>query len=445
MKTLYLDCGMGAAGDMLTAALLELLPDRERIVEELNGLGIPGVKITAEAASKCGIGGTHVSVRIHGEEESEEMYEAGAGHVHSHGHGHEHEACHYSHHEHTHLHSHDNAHSHEHSDEDAREHMHNHEDAREHVHSHHHSGMHEIEHIVEKLSVSERVRKDILAVFSLIAEAESHVHGVPVTEIHFHEVGTMDAVADIAAVCVLMDRLAPEQVIVSPIHVGSGQVKCAHGVLPVPAPATAYILRDVPIYGGEIRGELCTPTGAALLKYFAHRFGAMPVMRTRAIGYGMGKKDFPAANCVRALFGETEDAGDMVAELCCNVDDMTAEAIGFATETFLGAGALEVYTVAAGMKKSRPGIVLHVMCKESMKDEMVMLIFKHTTTIGIRESISRRYTLGRSMENVQTQYGEIRKKVCAGYGVTREKYEYEDVARIARQRGMSVGEVLASL
>ena len=219
---------------------------------------------------------------------------------------------------------------------------------------------------------SERIRKDILAVFGMIAEAESHVHGVPVTEIHFHEVGTMDAVADIAAVCILMDRLAPDQVVVSPVHVGSGQVKCAHGILPVPAPATAFILKDVPIYGGEILGELCTPTGAALLKYFASRFGAMPVMRTAAIGYGMGKKDFPAANCVRALFGETEQTGDIVAELSCNVDDMTAEEAGYAMEALFAAGALEVYTTPAGMKKSRPGLILHVMCRQDKKDEMAL-------------------------------------------------------------------------
>lgn len=414
MKTLYLDCGMGAAGDMLTAALLELLPDQEKMLEKLNALGIPGVVFVCEKAQKCGIGGTHVSVRIHGGEESEEM------------HGHDHE------------HTHETAHAHDHG--------HTHETGETHSHAHHHhSGMHEIEHIVSELPVSERIRKDVLAVFGMIAEAESHVHGVPVTEIHFHEVGTMDAVADITAVCVLMDQIAPDQVIVSPVHVGSGQVKCAHGILPVPAPATAYILKDVPVYGGEIRGELCTPTGAALLKYFASRFGAMPVMRTISIGYGMGKKDFPAANCVRALLGETEGMGDMVAELCCNVDDMTAEAIGFAGEMLLEAGALEVYTVAAGMKKSRPGTVLHVMCTESAKDKMVELIFRHTTTIGIRENISRRYTLARSIQKVQTPYGEIRKKVSEGYGVRREKYEYEDLARLARERGMSIQEILEAL
>ena len=414
MKTLYLDCGMGAAGDMLTAALLELLPDQEKMLEKLNALGIPGVVFVCEKAQKCGIGGTHVSVRIHGGEESEEM------------HGHDHE------------HTHETAHAHNHG--------HTHETGETHSHAHHHhSGMHEIEHIVNELPVSERIRKDVLAVFGMIAEAESHVHGVPVTEIHFHEVGTMDAVADITAVCVLMDQIAPDQVVVSPVHVGSGQVKCAHGILPVPAPATAYILKDVPVYGGEIRGELCTPTGAALLKYFASRFGAMPVMRTISIGYGMGKKDFPAANCVRALLGETEGMGDMVAELCCNVDDMTAEAIGFAGEMLLEAGALEVYTVAAGMKKSRPGTVLHVMCTESAKDKMVELIFRHTTTIGIRENISRRYTLARSIQKVQTPYGEIRKKVSEGYGVRREKYEYEDLARLARERGMSIQEILEAL
>ncbi len=442
MKTLYLDCGMGAAGDMLTAALLELLPDREKVIGELNALGIPGVEMVCEKAEKCGIGGTHISVRVQGVEESEEMHGHGHGHEAEHDHDHAHEAEH--HHDHDHAHEAEHHHDHDHAHEAEHHHDHGHTHEAEHAH-HHHSGMHEIEHIVSGLPLSERIRKDILAVFGMIAEAESHVHGVPVTEIHFHEVGTMDAMADITAVCVLMDRLAPDQVIVSPVHVGSGQVKCAHGILPVPAPATAYILKDVPIYGGEIMGELCTPTGAALLKYFASRFGAMPVMRTLAIGYGMGKKDFPAANCVRALLGETEGTGDTVAELVCNVDDMTAEAVGFASEMLLEAGALEVYTVAAGMKKSRPGTVLHVMCTESMKGKMVELIFKHTTTIGIRENISRRYTLARSIRKVQTPFGEVRKKISEGYGATREKYEYEDLARIARERGMSIQEVAESL
>lgn len=413
MKTLYLDCGMGAAGDMLTAALLELVPNRDEFLLELNNLGIPGVTFCGEVSSKCGIQGTHITVKVDGEEECGEMY--------SHSHEHEH------------------SHSHEHSHEHTHEHFHDEE------HIHHHSSMHEIEHIVEDLSVSEKAKSDILAVYSLIAEAESHAHGVPVTEIHFHEVGTMDAIADVTAVCVLMERLAPEQVIVSPVHVGSGHVKCAHGILPVPAPATAYILRDIPIYGGGIKSELCTPTGAALLKHFATKFGDMPVMRTSAIGYGMGKKDFTAANCVRALIGETEDSGDMIVELCCNLDDMTAEAVAFAEEQFFASGALDVYIVSAQMKKSRPGVLLCVICREKDKETMAGLIFRHTTTLGIRENISRRYTLTRTIETISTDFGNVRKKVSTGYGVAREKYEYEDIARIAKEQGMSLADVIACI
>ena len=387
MKTLYLDCGMGAAGDMLTAALLELLSNPDEFIEKLNALSIPGVQFKKENAVKCGITGTRFSVIVDGAEESEEMYE----------------------------------HSHE--------------------HGHHHSSMNDIEHIIAHLELPSKVRDDILAVYGLIAEAESHVHGRPVTDIHFHEVGTMDAIADVTAVCMLMNEISPGEVVVSPIHVGSGHVKCAHGILPVPAPATACILQGVPIYGGSVQGELCTPTGAAILKHFATRFGDMPVMRTLAIGYGMGKKDFGMANCVRALLGETEDKGDTVLELSCNVDDMTAEAIGFATERLFEGGAYEVFTVAIGMKKSRPGTLIRVMCSEQNKEKIVGLLFRHTTTIGVRQSVTQRYVLERKIETVQTPYGEVRRKVSSGYGVHRMKYEHDDLARIAREQNISLDEV----
>ena len=448
MKTLYLECGMGAAGDMLTAALLELMPDPEAAVAELNGLGIPGVQFSKEAVSKCGIGGTHMTVKVHGEEESEEMFHHHhEHHDHLHEHEHDHESACHEHHDHLHEHE-DHEHTHEHHHEHAHEHTHEHThepgDAG-HTH-HHHSSLHDIEHIVcGHLNIPEQVKQDVMAVYGLIAEAESHAHGVPVTEIHFHEVGTMDAVADITAVCLLMNKIAPDQVIVSPVHVGSGHVHCAHGILPVPAPATAYILNGVPMYGGAVKGEFCTPTGAALLKHFATRFGDMPVMRTEAIGYGMGKKDFEQANCIRAMLGETEDAGDSVLQLECNVDDMTAEELGFAMETILAAGALEVYTVPVGMKKSRPGTLLSVLCHEDQKEKLVRVIFQNTTTIGVREHSCSRYTLKRSFETVQTPYGEVQKKISSGYGVTREKYEYEDLARIAREQGISLAEVRKSI
>ena len=422
MKTLYLDCGMGAAGDMLTAALLELLPNPNEFMDRLNALSVPGVQFKKEPAVKCGITGTHISVLVDGAEESEEMY------------GHHH-------HEHHHSHDHEYNHDHHHHHEDDHEHTHDHGHDPHHEHAHHHhSGMHEIEHIISHLNLSGKVREDVLAVYGLIAEAESHVHGTPVTEIHFHEVGMKDAIADVTAVCLLMDELSPDEVVVSPVHVGSGQVKCAHGVLPVPAPATAYILRDVPIYGGSIRGELCTPTGAALLKHFATRFGDMPVMRMQAIGYGMGKKDFQWANCVRAMLGETTDQTDTVSELSCNVDDMTAEAIGFATECLFEGGAYEVYTVPIGMKKSRPGTLIRVICAEADKEKIVGLLFKHTSTIGVRETVTRRYVLNRKIETVQTPYGEVRRKASDGYGTSRTKYEYDDLARIAKERNISLDE-----
>lgn len=409
MKTLYLDCSMGAAGDMLAAALLELLPDPDAFVAELNALAIPDVKFSRETSVKCGITGTHLQVTVHGEEEG--------AHDHHYAHSHDH------HHDHEHAHHHNHAHSH-----------------------HHHASLHDIEHIVRgHLSLPTAVADNVMVVYHLIADAESKAHGKPVSEIHFHEVGTMDAIADITAVCLLMHRLAPDEIIVSPVHVGSGQVHCAHGILPVPAPATATILQDVPIYGGSIQGELCTPTGAALLKHFASRFGEMPVMRTSAIGYGMGKKDFPAANCVRALLGERSAASDDVIELCCNIDDMTGEAIGYAFDKLFAAGALDVYTIPIGMKKSRPGHLLHVICREADKDALVRALFAHTTTIGIRENRFRRYTLDRRIETIETADGPVRRKCSTGYGVSREKFEHDDLARIADAQGLSLREAEARI
>ena len=378
MKILYLDCGMGAAGDMLTASLLELFENPQAVLAELNGLGIPGVQFLAEKSVKCGVTGTHVRVLVAGEEEA----------------------------------------------------------ARN--HHHHHSGMADIAHIVGHLHVSEKIRKQILDIYELIAQAESVVHGVPVSQIHFHEVGTMDAIADITAVCYLMDKLGIGEVYASPVHVGSGQVKCTHGLLPVPTPATARILQGIPIYGGQIKGELCTPTGAALLKYYVNHFDGMPPMEVNAIGYGMGKKDFEAPNCVRAMAGTITGQEDDVLELSCNLDDMTGEAIGFAMEQLLSAGALDVFTTPIGMKKGRPGVLLTVLCHPMDKELLLSLIFRHTTTLGIRENRLHRYTLNRRTEVVNTPYGPVHQKIAEGYGVERRKYEYEDLARIAREENLSL-------
>ena len=495
MKLLYLDCGMGAAGDMLGAALAELLPDdtRDAFASELNAAGIPGVHVSLDPSVKCGITGTHLTVTVNGTEEKE------GGH---------------SHHDHQHDHAHDHSHSHDHHHDHSHEHSHSHD----HHHDHSHRSLHDIHHIIDDLKLPEAVRTDILAVYRLIAEAESKAHDKPVSEIHFHEVGTMDAIADIASVCLLLHTLAPDQIIASPIHVGSGQVKCAHGILPVPAPATAYILKDIPIYSGSIQGELCTPTGAALLKHFVTRFDQMPLMTPASTGYGMGTKDFPAANCVRAILGESfaenqaeqpacspapaatpasavtpasttapastatpasatapapEEAAitETICELSCNVDDMTGEDIAFAIETFLQNGALDAFTVPCTMKKGRPGVLVTVLCKDPDQKQMTKLILQHTTTLGVRSAIKKRWVLSRTesetvipndvlanvtapdmpagskAQELKTTGNDctIRSKTSTGFGITRNKYEHDDLEKIARTYGLTLAQVRALL
>lgn len=269
------------------------------------------------------------------------------------------------------------------------------------------------------------------------------MHGMPMDAIHFHEVGTMDAVADVVAVCFLMHEIGAEQVVSSPVHVGSGYVKCMHGILPVPAPATALILEGIPTYGGAIEGELCTPTGAALLKHFVTRFGDRPGMVTTAIGYGMGKKDFPRANCVRAFLGDTgERHEEMIVKLECNLDDMTGEAVGFAMEQLFEAGARDVYWQHIGMKKNRPGILLSVIAMPEDADHLVELIFRHTSTLGVRRENLSRYVLEREVKTAETDAGTVRIKTASGYGTSKAKLEYEDIARLARERNVSLETVI---
>lgn len=273
---------MGAAGDMLSAALFELLDDEEKqtFLDTMKALAPEGVSISIRPEIKCGLLGSHFDVVINGEEEQSLDYHESA-HAHEHTHG-----------EHVHTHEHNHSgHSHEHA-------LTHHGNG--HAHAHH--SMADVENIVNGFDVlSEDVRKSIMDVYRLIAEAESAVHGVEVSEMHFHEVGMMDAIIDVTAACLLMDMLRPDLVYASPVRVGKGHVKCAHGILPVPAPATARLLLGVPVYSGNIEAELCTPTGAALLRHFVSEFGDQPVMTVRRIGYGMGTKDFEVCNCVRAL------------------------------------------------------------------------------------------------------------------------------------------------
>jgi len=397
MRTLYLDLSMGAAGDMLTAALLELLPDPDSFIEKLNSVNIPGVKYIMEKTVKNGISGTNIHVLVNGAEEGE----------HTHEHKHEHEQ------------GHSHAHGHE-----------------------HHGDMEGITHIVnDHLSVSENIKEQIIEVYSILADAESRVHGVPVSDIHFHEVGTMDAVADITAFCMLINEISPDRILASPVHAGSGEIRCAHGILPVPAPATAEILRGIPFYAGEIKGELCTPTGAALIKRFVNSFGDMPVITVERIGYGMGKKALTSLNCVRAFIGESRETPQEMLEISFNVDDMTAEETGFAVEALFENGANDVFTVPAGMKKDRPGTLICFVCEKSKRDQLLKTVFKHTSTIGVREKSVLRHVMNREIQTLNTKLGPVRLKTSRGFGEEKSKPEYDDISRIAKENAMSLREV----
>ncbi len=397
MKTLYIECAMGAAGDMLAGALIELLPDKAAFIARLNSLGLPGVHMSAESAVSCGLAGTHFRVTVHGEEEHSHDCHAGEEHHH------------------------------------------------EHHHHHHHSSPADIDAILSGLDLPEKAKNDAQAVYSLIASAEARAHGTEVAHIHFHEVGSLDAVADVAAVCLALAELRPERIVASPVRTGYGFVHCAHGVLPVPAPATAYLLEGVPCYAGDIEGEMCTPTGAALLKYFTQEFSQRPAMTIEKSGCGMGTKDFgSAANCVRAFLGESAESAGFesdAAELTCNIDDMTAEALAYAMERIMASGALDVAAIPAVMKKGRPGHILLTIAKSGDAERLAKLILRETATNGVRLKPCERLKLEPGSAVVTTEYGDVRIKTASGFGAEHKKPEYEDVAAIARGKGLPFDEV----
>ena len=392
MRTLYLECAMGAAGDMLMGALYELCPEKERFLADMNAL-LPGVTLEAEPVRRQGIAGTHMRVTVHGQEE---------GHDHHHGHHHEH-------------------------------------------HHHEHRSLADIEAMIDAFPLPQPVREDARRTYALIAQAESAAHGVEVGEVHFHEVGALDAVMDVTGLCYLMQMLSPEAVCASTVTVGGGTVHTAHGLLPVPAPATARLLTGVPVTAGDIAAELCTPTGAALLRTFARSFGPMPSGAMLGCGYGCGTKDFPRTNCLRAFLVDTAEASegpnDRIVELKANIDDMTGEELGQAMEALLEAGALDVSYTPVQMKKNRPGVLLTCLCRPEEADAMAAQILRHTSTFGVRRTDCTRYALAVEREAVETPLGEITKKTGRGWGLIKHKAEFEDLAAAARDRKVPLGEV----
>lgn len=389
-KILYLECNSGISGDMTVGALLDLGADREVLEQALESLGVEGYHLHFGRKVTCGLDAYDFDVHLE---------QDGHSHEDHHGHGHSHEEEHHHHHHHSHV----------------------------------HRNLYDVYEIIDRLASNDHVKELARRMFLIVAEAESKAHGLPVDQVHFHEVGAIDSIVDIISVAVCIDNLGIDEVVVSPLAEGHGHVHCQHGVLPVPVPATANI---VSAHGLELRftdndGEMVTPTGAAIAAALRTSDRLPDSCRLIRIGMGAGNKVFRQANVLRAMLLETaEDRSEDLWVLESNIDDCTGEALGFVMEMLLEAGALDVWYTPAFMKKNRPAYVASVLCKAGDVERMEELVLVHTTTIGIRRYPVERTILAREKRNVQTVYGEAKVKVCSYKEHVFYYPEYEDVKAI---------------
>jgi len=452
MRTLYLDCVSGIAGDMTLSALVDLGADSDYIRSHLEKLPIDAFEIAFEPVMRRGIAARWLKLTFTGQDHDHSHEHEHAHHrEHDHHHSHEHE---HAHHDHDHHHLHEHEHTHHDHDHD-HHHLHEHEHAHHHNHDHHHDHVHrKASDIMDMIAHSElppRVKADSRAIFRVIAQAEGKIHGMDPADVHFHEVGAMDSILDVIGVCLALENLGIERIIVSPVPVGSGRIRIAHGVYPVPAPATAEILRGVPLSAFTAQGELTTPTGAGIAKALASGYGPLPAGTIEKIGYGAGTKDFEHPNVLRALLIETGSPSSSQAEpddpfasareeivvLETQVDDMPGEALGYAMEQLFGAGALDVYYTPVYMKKNRPGVLLTVLCRPEDAARCEQALFHETSTFGVRRCRMSRRALERKWVEAVTPYGEVRvKQAFDGPRLVRESPEYEDAARAARTAGV---------
>ena len=479
-KILYLDCASGISGDMTVGALLDLGASREKLVQALDSLGVSGYHLHFGRTKKCGIDAYDFDVHL---EEEEHHYDHGHGHEHEHSHDeHDHEHDHEHHHAHSHeemcehshgdeLHSHEHSHEeklhfHEHShDENDHDHHHDHEHAHDsahshvhehthdHMHPHVHRNIHDIFEIIDRLNTSDRVKNLARRMFEIVAEAESKAHGIPVSEVHFHEVGAIDSIVDVISAAFCLEDLGIHRVVVSPLSEGHGFARCQHGLMPVPVPATANIAaaQGLELTLRDVEGEMVTPTGAAIAAAFRTESALPKKYQIEKIGIGAGNKDFAHANILRAMLltdktVEVETGKDGHDEssmwvMEANVDDCTGEALGYAMEVLLEAGARDVWYTPAYMKKNRPAYVLHVLTTAEKREELEQLIFSCTTTIGVRRYPVERTILPREVKEIQTRYGAEKVKICKRGGVDTCYPEYESVRTICRETGKSFMEV----
>lgn len=418
-KILYLECNSGISGDMTVGALLDLGADREVLERALASLGVDGYHLHFGRKTVCGLDAYDFDVHL----------EEDHGHVH----GHEHE------HDHEHGHEHDHEHDHEQHDH-THDHTHDHGDAHSHGHAHPHihRNLQDIYEVIDRLDSNEHVKELARRIFLIVAEAEAKAHGLPIEQVHFHEVGAVDSIVDIISTAVCVDNLGVEKVLVSPLAEGHGHVRCQHGVLPVPVPATANIAAA---HGLKLRftdneGEMVTPTGAAIAAALSSGSRMPESCRVLKIGMGAGNKEFKQANVLRAMLLEAEEQDDRrMWVLETNLDDCTGEALGFVMEALFEAGAADVWHTPVFMKKNRPAYMLSVLCEEQKTEQMEELILTHTTTIGIRRYPVERTILEREEKTVSIPDGKAEVKVCTYRGKRFYYPEYESVKRICRETG----------
>jgi uncharacterized protein (TIGR00299 family) protein len=434
MRVLYLDCFSGISGDMTVGALCDLGIKPSAFEWELGKLEIGDFHAHWERKMRQNIEGVKFSIHegaTHTHDQDDEEEHAGHGH---HDHGHHHEPAHaHEEHDHEHAHktheshtSHEHDHHHEEHSQEAHSHEH-HEHEHEHEHQHHHHehthehgeerGFRQIRKLIEESDLSDFVKKHAVGIFERIAKAEGKIHGMKPEEVTFHEVGALDSIADIVLACVGIELLKVNRVVVSPLAEGRGWIESAHGRFPVPAPATLEILAGIPLAPMDEPYEFITPTGAAIVAEFAESFGPMPAMKVEKIGYGIGTRVTPGRpNVLRAVVGETGVAQDgferdTITRLETNIDDLSPEIVGAVTEQLLKIGALDVFLTPIQMKKNRPGTQLTVLCEETAVGKVAELIFRQTTSFGVRMDRVERLKLARSFETVQTAYGTVTVKI----------------------------------
>lgn len=436
-KTLYLECYSGISGDMTVGALLDLGADEEKLKEQLASLPVEGYEIEISRVKKSGIDACDFHVILDEEHENHD-------HDNEYLYGYEHGEKHH-HHEHGHGHCHEHEHEHEHHhQEHGHEHHHEHEHEHGHGHHHEHRGLPEILHIIEHSQITERAKSIASRIFHVLAEAEAKAHGLEITEVHFHEVGAVDSIVDIVAAAVCLDDLDITDVIVTELYEGRGVIRCQHGIIPVPVPATANIAQmyGVRLHIADVEAELVTPTGAAIVAAIRTSDKLPASYKIIKTGLGAGKRDYGRTSIVRAMLIEAEEKhSDDIYKLETNIDDSTGETLGYVMERLLAAGAKDVYYTPVYMKKNRPAYQLNVICEEEQMSALEDIIFRETTTIGIRRVQMERTVLGREIQTVQTSLGEAKVKVCQWKDNMRVYPEYESVAAICRQTGCAYQEV----